>query len=168
VLLLFSLSSRISLLLTISNNTLEHHLHLNFCSLLRISFLPHLLRLPDIRICSKNLPDSSYPVSHLLSTFPTLTFSNFILHSNLFVDHPSTLALAISPHIPDLSPIATPPTATQTTFSKMSGLSDSQNRYLAMAWLCFDVEPKVSTCICFAPIESRMRNSRECRTSQRS
>jgi len=31
-----------------------------------------------------------------------------------------------------------------------AALSDTQNRYLAMAWLCIDAEPKVSTSIAVA------------------
>jgi hypothetical protein len=134
-----------------------------------ISSHSFILHFPDVCTHSKTLPDSSFPVSLLLSTFPLPTFPNVIFHSSLSVDYSPTPALAISSHKSDLSPIATSTTVTHTTFSKMpAALSDTQNRYLALAWLCVDVDPKVSTYICVAQINEKCATSRECRIPQRS
>jgi hypothetical protein len=134
-----------------------------------ISSHSSILHFPDICTHSKNLPDSSFPVSHLLSTFLLPIFPNIIFHSSLSVDYSPTPALAISLHKSDLSPIATSTTATHTTFSNMpAALSDTQNRYLALAWLCVDADPKVSTYICVTQINENRATSRECRISQRS
>jgi hypothetical protein len=112
-----------------------------------------LLHLPDLYIHSKNLSDSSIPVSLLLSTFPPLISHHKILHSSPLShdDHLPTSALAIPQHASDLLSIASSSTATQPISFKMpAALSDTQNRYLAMAWLCIDAEPKVNTHISFS------------------
>jgi hypothetical protein len=146
VLFILSLPSRVSPRTT-SNNTLEHQI-LYLCSLFSPSLLLHL---PDLCNHSENLSDSSIPVSLLLSTFPPLVSPHTILHSSPFDDHPPTSALAIPQHASDLLSIASSSIATQIISFKMpAALTDTQNRYLAMAWLCIDAEPKVNTHISFS------------------
>jgi hypothetical protein len=145
VLLIFSLPSRGSLL-TISNNTLEHQI-LDFCSFFLAVSSPLLLHLPDLCIHSKDLSDSSIPVSLPLRTFPPLTPLQFLFNTtivHLF------LPLSIPPHASDLRPTVASSTTQTTSFKMPPALSDTQNRYLAMAWLCIDAEPKVNNHISFA------------------
>lgn len=48
-----------------------------------------------------------------------------------------------------------------------AALSDTQNRYLALAWLCVDADPKVSTSLPIARSVQQCAKYLECKAVQR-
>jgi hypothetical protein len=139
-----------------------------------VFFVLHLLS-PSLALSRSSLPQQEFaghihPCKSSLECY--LHLSNILLHSRSLiqrVDCPPTPSNAISPHKSDRLPTAITSIAIQITLSKMpAALSDTQNRYLAMAWLCIDAEPKVSTFTSVAQIIQRCAEYLYCKAVHRS
>ena len=147
-----------------SNNTLNHQsLTCVLCSPFSISslalsrsLLPQQEFAGHIHPCKSSLEHISHVLLHPRSLIQR-------------VDCPPTPPNAISLHSSDPLPTAIRSTATHVTLSKMPAtLSDTQNRYLAMAWLCVDAEPKVSIFTSVAQIVQRCAECLYCKAVHRS